>query len=219
MKAMVIFSVMEIVDIVVMSLIVGYIFKDVFRRPRGVPQQGIVTMKQSSDGSYGLEHDPQFLDLSSYLKSTKRPWYDDLKYSIMLTAPAIILHEFGHKFVAMAFGLQATFHAAYGGLVMGLFLKWFLGFIMFIPAYVSIPAATAPLLSALISIAGPVVNLGLWLGAKLCLKRGLFKGHEHALVLVREINRVLFILNMIPLPGFDGYWFFTGLIKALLGLF
>lgn len=216
---MALFSVYELVDIVVMSLIVGYIFKDVFRRPKGVPQQGIVTMKQSSDGSYGLEYGQQFLDMSSYLAFTKRPWYDDLKYSIMVTAPAIILHEFGHKFVAMAFGLQATFHAAYGGLLMGLFLKWFLGFIMFIPAYVSIPAATAPLLSALISIAGPLVNLGLWLGARHALKRGLFKGHEHALVLVREINRVLFILNMLPIPGFDGFHFFVGIIRVLLGLF
>ena len=212
---MVLFSIRELVDIVVMSLIVAYLFKDVFRRPDTLPKQRILSMKQSSDGSYGLGHDPQFLDLKSYISTTKRSWYDGLKFSLMVTAPAIILHEFGHKFIALSFGLQATFHAAYSGLMMGLFFKWFLGFIMFIPAYVSIPAATAPLVSALISIAGPLVNLVLWLGARHCLKRGLLKGHEHALVLVREINRLMFIFNILPFPGFDGFHAIVGLLRAI----
>lgn len=216
---MALLSVYELVDIVVMTLLVGYLFKDIIRRPAAAPQQRIVPLRQSADGSYGLEHDPQFLDLGSYFASSRKPWYSDLAFAMLVTAPAIVLHEFGHKFVAMAFGLQATFHAAYGGLLMGLFLKWFLGFIVFIPAYVSIFPATLPLNDALISIAGPLVNLALWLGARYCLKHGLLKGHEHALIFIREINRLLFILNMIPFPGFDGYWFFSGLIKALLGLF
>ena len=213
---MVLLSVPEVIDIVVMILIVGYIFKDTFRRPASM--KGL-TMAKEADGSYNLEHGAQYVDMGTYLSAKKRAWYDDLLFSVLVTAPAIVLHEFGHKIVALLFGLSATFQASYGGLVLGLFLKWFVGIIIFAPAYIIVHGFTTPLNHSLIAFAGPGINLILWLGARFALNRGLLKGHEHALLLTREINKILFILNMLPIPGFDGYQIYRGLIRTILGLF
>jgi len=49
--------------------------------------------------------------------------WKDFKFAIIITAPAVILHELAHKFVAMAMGLTATFHAWYTGLGIGVFYE------------------------------------------------------------------------------------------------
>ncbi len=210
---MALLSFMEIVDIVVMTLVVGYLFKDIFKKPEKRLDPNNLTMKRSGDGSYELEHGVPFVDMGSYLAS--KHWYDDILYAILLTAPAIILHEFGHKFVAMAYGMNATFHAAYGGLVFGIFLKWFLGFIAFVPAYVSITGITSPLTHSIVAFAGPAVNLLLWQLSAFAMKKNMFRGHEHALYLTKQINKILFILNMLPIPFFDGYQVYSGLWRHL----
>ncbi|MEK6849690.1 MAG: hypothetical protein AABY01_03925, partial [Nanoarchaeota archaeon] len=67
----------EILDVLIMTLGVGYIFMDIFR-PKGA--------------AFNLHA---------------------LWLSCLVTAPGIILHELSHKFTAIAFGAEATFHAAY----------------------------------------------------------------------------------------------------------
>ena len=37
----------------------------------------------------------------------------------LIVAPAVLLHEFAHKFIAMSFGFMATYRAAYEWLVFG----------------------------------------------------------------------------------------------------
>ena len=191
---------MEIIDIIIMTLAIGFIFKDWFKKPV-------------------VYHDDPY---AAYQKQRKFINWDDFKFAIIVTAPAIIFHELGHKFVAMSMGLYATFHAAYTWLGLGIVLK-VMGapFVFFIPAYVAHSAAASPLQSALIAFAGPAVNLLLWLGAAYILKNSkkLSSLQHGILVLTKKINMFLFIFNMIPIPPFDGGHVIVGLWETILGFF
>jgi len=141
----------------------------------------------------------------------------------LVTAPALILHELAHKFVAMAAGLQATFHAAYMWLGIGVLLKLvYAPFIFFVPAYVSIgcaaqPCAILPLVSAMTAFAGPFLNLVLWMTSWAVLKNSKIRSRKWLMFwfLTKKINMLLFILNMLPVPGFDGFSVYSGLWQAL----
>jgi len=185
------FTVSEIFDIIIMTLAVGYIFSGIFKRP--APE----------------DYDP--------LKHFKSGFdFNDLKFAILITAPAIILHELGHKFAALSFGLHAEFQAAYFFLALGLMLKLMsFPFIFFVPAYVSILGQAAPIEFSIVAFAGPAVNLILWLASLLAIKQKLFsRKYEQMLLLTSKINMFLFIFNMLPIPGFDGNKVFIGLIHA-----
>jgi len=184
------FTIGEIFDIVAMTLVVGYIFSGLFKRP--------------VDENYDpLKHFKAGFDV------------EDLKFAVLVTAPAIILHELGHKFVALGFGLEAQFQAAWFFLGLGLIMKLMnFGFIFLVPAFVSILGRASPLEFGLIAFAGPAVNLALWLFAAFALKKNLFPKYNAALALTSKINMFLFIFNMLPIPGFDGSKVFTGLIQA-----
>ena len=185
-----ILSLRELFDIIAMTVILGIIFNDVFRRY----QQ-----------SYSIYGKPGF------------DW-DGFKFAMLVTAPAIILHELGHKFVAMAFGLQATFNAAYGWLLFGLLIKMLnVGFIFFVPAYVSIQGTATSFAYAVTAFAGPAMNLIIWIGAKFVLTKSFVKHQYIPLVyLTKQINMFLFIFNMLPIPGFDGFKVYSGLLQTIL---
>ena len=184
------FTLGEIFDIVVMTAIVGYIFKDLFKSP----------VREDYDP---LKHFKAGFDV------------DDFKFAILVTAPAIILHELGHKFVALGFGLEAHFQAAWFFLALALVMKFMnFGFIFIVPAFVSILGRASPLEFGLVAFAGPAVNLALWLVAAFALKKNLFPKYNAALALTSKINMFLFIFNMLPIPGFDGSKVFSGLIQA-----
>ncbi len=146
--------------------------------------------------------------------------FENFKFACYLTAPALIFHELAHKFVAMGFGLEATFHAAYFWLLIGAVLR-LIGapFIFFVPAYVSIPAAAnlVPLQYSAIAFAGPFMNALLWLGSWVYLKaqNRISRKKFLLLYLTKQINMFLFIFNMLPIPGFDGSKVFSGLIQAI----
>ena len=183
---------MEILDIVIMTLALGFIFKDIFKKPRS-------------------SYDP----IHYYQKKFN---LEDFKFAVMVTAPAIILHEFGHKFTAMAFGATATFNAAYMFLGLGILLK-LIGsrFIFFVPAYIAWSGNVTNFEAAWIAIAGPLVNLIIWGVAYIILKKkkGLTKTEVHFWALTKKINLFLFIFNMIPLPFFDGGHFFGNHIQGI----
>ena len=184
----------EVFDMAVMTAFVGFIFSDLFgrfRRPK-------------------INYDPL----------TDRPSgfdWDGFKFAVAVTAPALIFHELAHKFVAMHFGIEATFHAAYMWLFLGMMLKMMkFNFIFFVPAYVSIIGRITPLEHSLIAFAGPGINLLLWLGTAALVKyRMIEKKHYHLAILTSKINMFLFIFNMLPIPGFDGSKVFAGLIQAI----
>ena len=189
----------EIIDLVLMTVFVGYIFSD------------IIPIKRES-------YDP--------LVHYKRGFdFEALKFAIMATAPAVIVHEMAHKFVAVSFGLNAVFYAFYRSsftLMLGVLtiiskLTGF-GFMFFIPGFVSISGPGTHLQYALAAFAGPFVNLVLWLGALFLLKRKKYNKKNYLLlILTQRINMFLFIFNMLPIPGFDGYKVFIELIRAFSG--
>ena len=180
-------TLMEIIDIVIITAVLGFIFMRHF------------TIKQTPE---------------DYIKLRKFDW-QSFKLACLITAPAIILHEFGHKFLAIAFGMEAVFNAAYFWLGIALLLTLAsFPFIIFVPAYVSIFGDGTALQYSLIAFAGPFVNLFLWIGSLIIIKTMKIK-HRYIplLVLTSRINMFLFIFNMIPIPGFDGYKVFSGLLS------
>ena len=188
------FSLSEIFDAIIMSLAIGFIFVNYFSR--------FNTFKR-----------PNYYDIVG----RKRFNWSDFWFSAALVAPAVLLHELGHKMLALFFGMSAIFNASYFGLGLGVFLK-LIGspFLFFIPAYVSITGAGTPLQFSAIAFAGPFVNLVLWLGAAYVLKNiKMSRKYTPFLYLTSKINMFLFIFNMIPIPGFDGYKVLSGIVSLI----
>ncbi len=183
-------SIGEIIDIVIMTFAIGYIFSDFFKRE---PLEG---------------YDP--------LKYYQRPpLWENIKHAAMITAPAVVLHELAHKFVAMSFGAQATLHAPYTMYAIVILLKLMrFPLLFFIGGYVSHTPLPA-LQSAFVSIAGPLTNLLLWLAALAVVKYKLVDRKYYKIIVpMGKINMFLCIFNMLPIPGFDGYNFFAALFSV-----
>jgi Zn-dependent protease len=187
---MVFLSVQEIIDIIAMTFAIGFIFSRFFHRK---PSEG---------------YDP----LTYYQKSSL---WEDIKHGAMIAAPAVVLHELAHKFVAMSFGATATLHAPYTMYFLVILLTLIrFPLIFFVGGYVSHTPLPA-LQSSIVSIAGPLTNLVLFGLATLLVKRKLVhRKYYEPLALIAKLNLFLLAFNMIPFPGFDGYHFFRGLIAA-----
>src|SRR3989338_5471730 len=185
----------EIIDLLIMVGVIGFIFKDVLQ-----PRVSVA------------DYDP----LKDFRKKTSF-FSDGFKNAAIVAAPAIALHELGHKISAISFGLEATFHAAYTWLGIGLLLK-VIGapFIFFVPGFVSYSGAVVePLARALIAFSGPAVNLLLFLFATASIKRRWFKSkYLPILVLTKQINLFLFIFNMLPFGFFDRAHVLQSLMQA-----
>ncbi len=199
---MMLLTLQELVDMFFMTILLGLIFEGFLRR----------LFKPGLDSYYLVN---KLFDLESF------------KIAVVVVAPAIILHELAHKFAALSFGMYATFHAAYSWLFLGLLMRIFgFPFIFFVPAYVSILGEGSYLQYALIAAAGPFMNLLIWFVSSLMVRHakkrsGFRRGFRRnklylpVLMLTARINLFLFIFNMLPIPGFDGFKFFFGLIKAI----
>lgn len=184
-------TLIEIFRIIVMTLALGYIFS------------GFVPIKKTKN------------ILDYYKKSRFSIDWEEIKFAMIATGPAVVLHELGHKFTALAMGYNAEFFTSYLGIGIGITLK-LIGspFVIFVPGYVSIE--NAPILAAgIIALAGPLVNLLLWLTATILLKTKKAKKHITLLLLTKRINGVLFLFNMIPLGFFDG----GKVLQAIISLF
>jgi Zn-dependent protease len=191
-----IFSLIELVRLAIMTAALGYIFMDFIKSPT---------------------------TSSNLLIKPKGFRWEDFKFAALVTAPGIILHEMGHKFVGLAMGIQTEFYASYFGLFIGIFLKWISSpFIIFAPGYVSLGGtAITDIQRFLTSFAGPFMNLALFFAAQQILNRknNLTRPQAIALYLTKQINLFLFMFNLIPLPPFDGYSVFTSLFRIITGFF
>jgi len=179
----------ELLQIVVMCVSLGYIFMDYIKPPKH-------------------NYDP--------LNMQRFDW-DNFWFAMAVTAPAIVLHEFGHKFVALAFGATATLHAAYMWIAIAIILKLMKSpVLMFVAAFVAISGRVTYGQSALISLAGPGVNFLIFLTASLLLKYQKFS-HKVTLglIMTKRVNMILMIFNMLPIPGFDGWGFFHSMYKLI----
>lgn len=183
---------MEVVDIIIMTFAIGYIFSDFFRRE---PLEG---------------YDP----LKYY---QKQPLFQNIKFAAMIAAPAVVFHELAHKFAAILFGASATLHAPYFWYMIVILLKLMrFPLLFFVGGYVT-HTPLPPLQSSIVAIAGPLTNLILWLASLAVIKYRLIdRKYYKVIVPLGKLNMFLFIFNMIPLPGFDGYNFITSLFKVLV---
>lgn len=156
--------------------------------------------------------------LSGYIKIKPKTVYDfmhpkrfdwgELKYAIYVSAPAVVVHELAHKFVALGFGYGATFELFPLGLGLGILLK-LIGspFLIIAPGWVRLEGITNDLAYRVIAFAGPAVNLVLWLGAMFVLKNyanKLSRKWIAILSMTKTLNMILFLFNMIPFGPFDG---------------
>jgi Zn-dependent protease len=135
----------------------------------------------------------------------------------VLTAPAIILHELAHKAVAMGYGLDATLEIPYLWLGIGVVLALFNApLVFFVPAYVGFSGDVTPLQHLLIAAAGPLTNLLLWLIAWIVLRTAQPDQFWRVVwAVTRRMNGFLFVINILPIPGFDGYHVFSSLLLIL----
>ena len=184
---MALISLREIFDILLMTAAVGFIFMEYLRfKPLDYPH------KEFTWGSFWM--------------------------ASIITAPAIILHELAHKFTAIAMGFGAQFFAHYFFLAIGVILRLVHSpIIFFVPGFVVPIGSPSSGQMAVIAVAGPLVNLVLFFGSWAWLKYGKVKTQKLAMILymTRAINLILFILNMLPIPPFDGFRFFSGLWQVL----
>ncbi|MBI5698190.1 MAG: M50 family metallopeptidase [Thaumarchaeota archaeon] len=193
----------EFIDLIIMTIGVGFIFMDSF----GIRRQ-VMAAK-----SY--EEDPVAYYQSALKKKMPGFNWNALGIACLITAPAVNFHEVAHKLVAISLGMQATFHAAYSWLVIGIIMKYLVGFVFFVPGYVTHTGVATPLQEAAIAFAGPALNGILWFAAWFILKFKPIKLSTRAvqiLVATRYINGFLFIFNMIPIGPFDGAKVFEGVM-------
>ena len=198
------FTLKELFDVIMMTVGVGFIFMDSF---------GLQTIRHTVK-SY--VEDPVAYYQNALGKKVSSFNWSTLWLACLITAPAVIFHELAHKLVAISYGLQATFHAAYFWLSFGIIMKLLnTGFIFFVPGYVSFSGAATPIQSATIAFAGPFLNFVLWFTCWFILK---FKPMQistrtmQILAATRYINGFLFIFNMIPLGFFDGAKVLEGIV-------
>jgi Zn-dependent protease len=186
---MVLITLSEILKLLIMTLVLGIIFMGLFsRKPKTI----------------------------YHMMKKKRFNWDDFWFAIMISAPAVVLHELAHKFVAMGFGYSASFEIFTLGLGLGLLLRLLNSpFLIIAPGYVTLPPAVSgnALAYRLIAFAGPLVNLIIWFVAFMMIRTRKHKMSHGALnfwLLTRNINLILFIFNMIPFGPFDGAKVFFG---------
>lgn len=179
----------EILGILIITIGVAYIFSGYIRKPR-----------------------TSIEDL--YMKSNA---WENFKFAAIIAAPAVVLHELGHKFISMALGFPAVLKVFWGGMGVGVILKLIHApFLILAPAYVQISAGTPGIQTAAIAFAGPFINLVLWLGSAIYLKKvkNIPQNRAMLLIFTAKINKLLFIFNMIPFPPLDGSKVLSGILAA-----
>lgn len=194
---MALITLIEIWRILIMSLGIGFIFSFFIQKKR-TPEDILDRYKRGGFAS--------------------RINFDNILFAAMIAAPGVILHELAHKFIAISFGLDATFFAAYTFLALGvvLVLAGF-PFVFFVPGYVSISGFGTPLQYSIIAFSGPAANLVMFLIGWAVLEKKPFKlsrNSAYAWTLFKRINLFLFVFNLLPIPGFDGWSVYSNLIRA-----
>ena len=142
---------------------------------------------------------------------------------ILAIAPAFVLHEIGHKIVAKYYGCWAEFRADPQGLQTGILISAVIGIIFMSPGAVMVSGMVYKKQNGHIAIAGPLVNLFLFLiaiplGILLFVLMGItetiypltsnglsLKGIGYMTVSTcLWINAILGLFNMLPFGPLDG---------------
>tara|TARA_B100000902_G_C27220093_1_gene869167 strand:+ start:193 stop:1077 length:885 start_codon:yes stop_codon:yes gene_type:complete len=82
---------------------------------------------------------------------------------VSVIAPAFVLHEIGHKIIAKYYGCWAEFRADPKGLQTGILISAITGFLFMAPGAVMVAGMVSKKQNGHIAIAGPLVNLSLFI--------------------------------------------------------
>ena len=150
-------------------------------------------------------------------------------------ASGTILHEIGHKFMAMKYGYQSEFKLWPLGLLIA-FVTAFLGFVFAVPGTANIDAEQlSDEMNGKIKIAGPLSNIALAvIFILIAILTYPFSYHSHIARLTYltctvgfSVNSFLATFNLIPIYSFDGTkvlkwsigkWTFAFAISAIMML-
>jgi Zn-dependent protease len=128
--------------------------------------------------------------------------------AFLVAAAAVVtgflLHELMHKVVAQRYGAWAEFRLYPLGLVLALTFSLF-GFVFAAPGAVYIQGRLTPKQNGLVSLAGPLTNVGV--GSVFLVATFLVPGAgllTYALGVVATINMFLGLFNLLPIPPLDG---------------
>ena len=193
-----IITLLEIFYLILTTLLIGYIFTGYIPHYRKIPK---------TEDNLIAKYNKPFLD------------WEEIKFTIMVAAPGIILHELSHKITGLMFGLSATYQIFWEGMGLGLILKLFGSpFLLLAPGYVVLGGNASNLASVIVAFSGPFINLLLFSVSWHILKtrKNISEKSFLSLSLLKQINLTLFIFNMIPIPGFDGFHVFSGLYNMFV---
>lgn len=130
-----------------------------------------------------------------------------LLFAAIAVVPAFILHELAHKIVAQRKDMWAEFRANPIGLIGGLLITAFTGFLFASPGAVEIVGDADDRDAGIISIVGPAVNLTL-AGVALLLDPLVppmrIAGFGSYVQLIALLNIILAAFNMLPFGPLDG---------------
>ena len=126
-----------------------------------------------------------------------------LVLSFIVTSTGFALHEMAHKFVAQKYGCWAEFRYSTQGLMFALVLAIGLGVLFAAPGAVYIVGAIDKRQNGIISIAGPLTNVGVTLAM---IPMYLWGGDWLSIIAYWVIffNMLLALFNMIPVMPLDG---------------
>ncbi len=121
-------------------------------------------------------------------------------------APAFVVHELAHKFMARKYGCWAEFRASPGGLRFGIFLAAISGIVFMAPGAVMVAGNTTKPQFGKIALAGPVSNVVLWLFGLSLVLAGMGGNPLMEMILTPWMwgNAVLGTFNMLPFGPLDG---------------
>jgi Zn-dependent protease len=119
--------------------------------------------------------------------------------------PAFLLHEIAHKIVARKYGCWAEFRASPSGLKWGVIIAAAFGFVFMAPGAVMVAGQTTKAQFGKIAIAGPLVNVALWVfGVGMVLLNDWSPFIDRFLGIWLMGNAVLAAFNMLPFGPLDG---------------
>jgi Zn-dependent protease len=147
-------------------------------------------------------------------------------------APAFVLHELAHKYVARHFGCWAEFRADPRGLKIGVLIAFIIGFVFMAPGAVMVAGRVGRKENGIIALAGPISNILLFafglLAGGLLISLTSTSWVADLVIFWLWGNAILGAFNMLPFGPLDGrkvkdwsepvFWSFLTLTVGLVYL-